>query len=383
VSRAASRPAALPFPRSREGSPGVFVSTAFVDLQNLTKSYNGVPALKGVSLQVNRNEFVSLLGHSGCGKTTTLRIILGFLECDSGSITIDGRDMTNVPPRHRGMGMVFQSYALWPHMTVFENVAFGLRVRKLSEAEIHTRVMAAIDRLQLTGLDQRTPRELSGGQQQRVALARALVIRPPLLLLDEPLSNLDRQLREDMRLELKHLQKSLAQTTIYVTHDQEEALSLSDRVVVMNAGLIEQVGTPHEVYYRPQSEFVARFIGKASFLPVQIEQLENDGRNALRLTSGQSLSVADLRQAKPFAAGTSAIMAVRPEEIVVAEGVATDTITAKISEYLFLGNVFRYQLVLPDGTDIFLDSRAALSAAADGTVNLRILGGCLVERAHA
>ena len=212
------------------------MSDAFVSVRNLEKRYGAVRVLKGVSLDIKRNEFVSLLGHSGCGKTTTLRIVLGFLKADSGSIHIDGNDMTNVSPRHRGIGMVFQSYALWPHMNVFENVAFGLRVRKVPETEIMTRVGAAIERLHLGGLAQRTPRELSGGQQQRVALARALVINPPLLLLDEPLSNLDRQLREDMRLELKHLQRSIAQTTIYVTHDQDEALSLSDQVVVMNLG---------------------------------------------------------------------------------------------------------------------------------------------------
>jgi ABC-type Fe3+/spermidine/putrescine transport system ATPase subunit len=359
------------------------MTDAFVDVRDLTKSYGAVPVLKGVSMQIARNEFVSLLGHSGCGKTTTLRIILGFLQADSGAIRIDGQDVTQVSPRHRNIGMVFQSYALWPHMSVFENVAFGLRVRKVDEAEIRARVMAVIERLHLGGMHERTPRELSGGQQQRVALARALVIRPPLLLLDEPLSNLDRQLREDMRLELKHLQKSFAQTTIYVTHDQEEALSLSDRVVVMNAGRIEQIGAPGDIYFRPRTEFVARFIGKATFLDIVVERLGAGGENRVRLKSGESLAIPDLRLSEPFAVGDAAILAVRPEEVTLAAPTDASAIQARVSEFLFLGNVHRYQLALADGTDVFLDTRTALPATRDGAVALRLLGGSLVRKGSA
>jgi putative spermidine/putrescine transport system ATP-binding protein len=357
------------------------MSDAFVSVRNLEKRYGAVRVLKGVSLDIKRNEFVSLLGHSGCGKTTTLRIVLGFLKADSGSIHIDGNDMTNVSPRHRGIGMVFQSYALWPHMSVFENVAFGLRVRKVPEAEIATRVTAAIERLHLGGLAQRTPRELSGGQQQRVALARALVINPPLLLLDEPLSNLDRQLREDMRLELKHLQRSIAQTTIYVTHDQDEALSLSDRVVVMNLGQIEQHGTPHDIYFEPRTEFVARFIGKATFLDVALDGADAGGVARLRTTDGMEVSVPKLRRIDAFSRGDRALLAVRPEEVSLASPGEPGALRARIVEFLFLGNVYRYQLALDNGSDVFLDSRTPLEGGE--FAHVRFAGGCLVPKRAA
>jgi putative spermidine/putrescine transport system ATP-binding protein len=357
------------------------MSDAFVSVRNLEKRYGAVRVLKGVSLDIKRNEFVSLLGHSGCGKTTTLRIVLGFLKADSGSIHIDGNDMTNVSPRHRGIGMVFQSYALWPHMSVFENVAFGLRVRKVPEAEIATRVTSAIDRLHLGGLAQRTPRELSGGQQQRVALARALVINPPLLLLDEPLSNLDRQLREDMRLELKHLQRSIAQTTIYVTHDQDEALSLSDRVVVMNLGQIEQHGTPHEIYFEPRTEFVARFIGKATFLDVALDGADASGVARLRTADGMEVSVPKLRRIDAFSRGDRALLAVRPEEVSLASPGEPGALRARIVEFLFLGNVYRYQLALDNGSDVFFDSRTPLEGSE--FAHVRFAGGCLVPKRAA
>ena len=355
------------------------MSEAFVSIRNLEKRYGTVRVLKGVSLDIKRNQFVSLLGHSGCGKTTTLRIVLGFLKADSGSVQIDGKDMTNVSPRHRGIGMVFQSYALWPHMNVFENVAFGLRVRKVPEAEIMTRVGAAIERLHLGGLAQRTPRELSGGQQQRVALARALVINPPLLLLDEPLSNLDRQLREDMRLELKHLQRSIAQTTIYVTHDQDEALSLSDQVVVMNLGQIEQHGTPHEIYFEPRTEFVARFIGKATFLDTVLDGANADGVARLRMADGIEVHVSRLRRRDAIARGGRALLAVRPEEVSLVLPGEAGAMRARIVEFLFLGNVYRYQLVLDNGSDVFLDSRIPLEGSE--FAHVRFDGGCLVPKA--
>lgn len=357
------------------------MSDAFVSIRGLEKNYGPVRVLKGVSLDIGRNQFVSLLGHSGCGKTTTLRIILGFLRADGGSIHIDGQDMTDVPPRNRGIGMVFQSYALWPHMSVFENVAFGLRVRKVAEPEIASRVGEVIGRLHLGGLEQRSPRELSGGQQQRVALARALVIRPPLLLLDEPLSNLDRQLREDMRLELKRLQRSISQTTIYVTHDQDEALSLSDKVVVMNVGQIEQVGTPHEIYFEPATEFVARFIGKATFLTVTPERFEGTHGAQFRMQDGTQIPVPHIRGTDRARSGAQMLLAVRPEEVTLAREEEPGAMRARIVEFLFLGNVYRYQLVLNNGSEVFLDSRSELTGGKD--VHVRFNGGCLVSQGTA
>lgn len=357
------------------------MSDAFVSVRNLQKQYGTVRVLKGISLDIGRNEFVSLLGHSGCGKTTTLRIILGFLRADSGAICIDGQDVTDVPPRNRGIGMVFQSYALWPHMSVFENVAFGLRVRKVPEPEIAARVNAMIERLHLGSLEQRSPRELSGGQQQRVALARALVINPPLLLLDEPLSNLDRQLREDMRLELKRLQRSISQTTIYVTHDQDEALSLSDKVVVMNLGQIEQVGTPHQIYFEPATEFVARFIGKATFLHVTPESVGGPQGAHFRTQDGTQIVVHRVRAVGRVPPAAEVLLAVRPEEVSLAQKGEAGAMRARLVEFLFLGNVYRYQLALENGSEVFLDSRSEIAGSEH--IWVRFNGGCLVPKGMA
>lgn len=354
---------------------------ADVQLRELTKSYGATVALRDVSLDARENEFVSLLGPSGCGKTTTLRIILGFILPDTGTIHIGGEDMTAVPPMRRGIGMVFQNYALWPHMTVFENIAYGLRVRRVPQSEVRQRVSEMLERVQLLGLEERYPAQLSGGQQQRVALARALVIRPSVLLLDEPLSNLDRKLRDDMRLELKQLHKTFRQTTIYVTHDQEEALSLSDRVVVMNSGRIEQVGTPREIYHSPTAPFVARFIGKASFLPVTIRHPDALGRSVLVMRDGTAVHVAALRGGERFRAGQQAVLVVRPEEMAVVpshQAPRDGTLIARIREHLFLGEVLRYQADLRDGSEVFVDSRQPLAPDSEGCVGLRIQSGCLI-----
>ncbi len=237
-----------------------------VILDHLVKDYGSSRAVNDVSFVANDGEFISLLGPSGCGKTTTLRAIAGFVEVTSGRILFGDRDVTHQPPNRRNTGMVFQGFALFPHLTVAENVAYGLQMRKLPKPEIAQRVKAVLDRVQLGKFGERLPKQLSGGQQQRVALARALVINPDVLLLDEPLSALDAKLRHEVRQQIRLLQQSLGFTTIFVTHDQEEALSLSDRLVVMNNGAVEQIGSPADLYEQPSTVFVADFIGRCNFL---------------------------------------------------------------------------------------------------------------------
>jgi putative spermidine/putrescine transport system ATP-binding protein len=241
--------------------------SASLRLEAVAKSFDGVVnAVDNVSLEIGPGEFFSLLGPSGCGKTTTLRLIAGFEALDHGRIFVGQHDITYVPVHQRDMSMVFQSYALFPHRTVAENVAFGLRMRRMGRQEIARRVREALQLVALTGLEGRRPAQLSGGQQQRVALARAIVVRPPVLLCDEPLGALDRKLRQQMQFELKQLQKELGVTLVFVTHDQEEALAMSDRIAVMNAGRIEQIGTPAEIYDRPASRYVADFIGEINLI---------------------------------------------------------------------------------------------------------------------
>jgi putative spermidine/putrescine transport system ATP-binding protein len=243
------------------------LTSATIRLDNVTKTFDGrVVAVDGVTLDIAAGEFFSLLGPSGCGKTTSLRMIAGFERPDSGRVHVADRDITDRPVHKRDMGMVFQSYALFPHRTVAENVAFGLRMRDVPKPEIERRVTAALAQVALTGLEARKPGQLSGGQQQRVALARALVVEPPVLLCDEPLGALDRKLRQQMQFELKELQKRLGVTLVFVTHDQEEALAMSDRIAVMNNGRVEQVGAPTEIYERPRTRFVADFIGEINIL---------------------------------------------------------------------------------------------------------------------
>src|SRR5688572_29063024 len=238
---------------------------AFVELVGLTKRYGSIAVVNAIDLAIDKGKLVCLLGPSGCGKTTTLRLIAGFIVPDDGEIQVGGKRMSapgaSVPPEARNMSMIFQSYALWPHMTVFENVAYGLRLRRLSRDEIRTRVETILAATKLSALAERYPGELSGGQQQRVSLARALVVKPETLLLDEPLSNLDANLREEMRFEVRRLHDEYRYTTVYVTHDQAEAMTTADVIVVMNQGVIEQAGTPEDIYQRPRTEFVARFIG--------------------------------------------------------------------------------------------------------------------------
>ena len=241
-------------------------STPAVLLKNVSKSFGDVLAVQSTSLQIMQNEFFSILGPSGCGKTTLMRLIAGFESATSGSIELSGQDVTKIPTRKRDLNMLFQNYALFPHLSVFENVAFELRVRKVSREEIQKRVHDVLNLVQMQGLEKRLPDQLSGGQKQRVALARAIVGKPSVVLLDEPLGALDKQLRKDMQFELKRLQREVGCTFVYVTHDQEEALSMSDRIAVMRLGEIHQIGTPQEIYNNPQTKFVATFIGDCNLL---------------------------------------------------------------------------------------------------------------------
>ena len=250
----------------------------YLTLENITKVFpprggaGEVTAVHDVNLDIEKGELVTLLGPSGCGKTTTLRMIAGFEFPTSGNIILDGQEINSLPPHKREMSMVFQSYAIFPHLTVFENIAYGLNVQRLSKSVIKERVNKVLDLVHLEGYGDRAPTQLSGGQQQRVALARALIMEPKVLLMDEPLSNLDAKLREEMRTEIRRIQKELNITSVYVTHDQIEAMTLSDRIVVMNQGIIEQIGTPVEIYRFPNSRFVADFIGRANFVPGEVQE---------------------------------------------------------------------------------------------------------------
>lgn len=287
---------------------------ASVELRSLTKTYAGAIAVDNLSLQVHPGEFLSLLGPSGCGKTTTLRMIGGFEFPDDGSIQISGRNVENLPPHKRPVNTVFQAYALFPHMKVADNVAYGLRRSGVSKSDMAQRVSRALDMVRMTAYASRKPAQLSGGQQQRIALARALVNRPAVLLLDEPMSALDRKLREEMQVELKLLQRELGTTFVFVTHDQEEALSMSDRVAVMKDGRIEQIGTASQVYDAPESAFVAGFIGRQNSFPATISSFDSAGVSVR--TAGLSLySSRPVKGEQPASAGAEVTAAIRPESI--------------------------------------------------------------------
>ncbi len=291
-----------------------------ISLVGVTKRFGDVVAVNGISLDVYAGEFLTLLGPSGCGKTTTMRMIAGFEDPDEGRILLQGRDIVGVPPNRREVNMVFQAYALFPHMTVEQNVAYGLKLRKVPKEERRRRVGEMLEIVGLAGFERRRPSQLSGGQQQRVALARALVNRPAALLLDEPLGALDVKLRKHMQLELKRIQHELGTTFVYVTHDQDEALSMSDRIAVMNQGSIEQVGDPRTIYERPETPFVADFVGVLNALEVRIDGVE-DGVGEMRLPDGQRVRV----PLEPgHAPGERLVVAVRPERVRLERGVRGD-----------------------------------------------------------
>jgi len=308
---------------------------AAVELNNVSKNYGDTVAVRELSLRIAQGEFVALLGPSGCGKTTTLQMIAGFVESTAGDILVGGQSMRGIPPHKRNIGVVFQSYALFPHLSVFDNVAFGLRMRNVGHAEIAKRVARALDLVQLGTLDQRYPKALSGGQQQRVALARALVIEPSVLLLDEPLSNLDANLREQMRFEIREIQKRIGITTVFVTHDQNEAMAAADRLVVMSKGGIRQVGTAQEIYEAPVDLFVAEFIGQANLLRGTI--IANSSAQATLAIAAAGEVIVPNRDR--IATGRSAALALRPEDLQLASvpQPGRNNLAGRITRVAYLG----------------------------------------------
>ena len=332
----------------REGKIAVRVDGA-------TKRFGSVVALKKTSFSVEQGTFMTLLGPSGCGKTTLLNLISGFAEPNSGEIYLDGKRITDIPPHRRNVGMVFQNYALFPHMSVMQNVGYGLRMRRKPRAEIGQRVARALEIVKLTGFEHRRPRELSGGQQQRVALARAIVIDPLVLLLDEPLSALDKNLRASMQLELKDIQTRLGITTIFVTHDQGEALSLSDRILVMAEGETRQIGTPEEIYRNPQDSFVASFIGDINLMVAHVERVDA-GTAFLKLNGGEIRVPAERLSKSP--PGTVFDVFVRPEHIDITVADKESSITGTVEHHIYQGG--------------HIDMYVSTPASVSGNLHLRL-----------
>ncbi len=346
---------------------------ASITISNLTKSYTAdanAAAVRDLDIAVPGNCFLTLLGPSGCGKTTTLRLIAGYLKPDAGEIRVGEKLVSSpagvVAPESRGMGMVFQNYAVWPHMSVFDNVAFGLKLRKLSNADINTRVGAMLNLVNLSGYESRYPNELSGGQQQRVALARSLVVEPDILLLDEPLSNLDAKLRERMRSELKQLQRRTGITFVYVTHDQAEALALSDQIAVMHGGRLQQLGTPQEDYETPSNRIVADFMGLTNILSGKVETTT---QGEMRIAAaGLTLIV---NTPTIYTPGAPVDIVVRPENIRLTQAVPSDQ-APRITDRVFLGNLTEYNVTLPGGEILRVEAHPSQRLSPGDAVAIEI-----------
>ncbi len=341
-----------------------------VEIVELSKNYGDTVALTPTNLRVEEGEFFSLLGPSGCGKTTTLRMIAGFVRPTTGAILIGGTDLTFMPPEKRGIGIVFQNYAIFPHMNVFDNIAFGLKLRKTPAPEIAKRVAAALDQVGLAGYERRYQRELSGGEQQRVALARVLITEPKILLLDEPLSALDKKLREEMKYWIKELQRELRITTLYVTHDQGEALTMSDRIAVMNKGAVAQIGAPQDIYEHPASRFVTEFIGESNILNAKVESIDAaDCRLAIGRHHVNAMGQGGI------AAGAQVALVIRPERVLIgaeaqtaaAADAAVNRITARVIDHTYQGAFIRYRLDI-DGQTLVAETpnRTDRAVLADG-----------------
>lgn len=320
---------------------------SFLKLTNISKIYGAAKAVEDFNLDVEKGEFVSFLGPSGCGKTTTLRMIAGFELPTTGEITLDGEDITYKAPNQRNVGMVFQSYALFPNLTIGQNIGFGLQIRKFPKNEINERIDEMLELVHLEAHKNKYPYQLSGGQQQRIALSRALAIKPRVLLLDEPLSALDAKIRVELRLEIRRIQQALGITTIYVTHDQEEALLISDRIVVMSQGRIEQIGTPDKIYNYPSNEFVAQFVGQLNLLPVTSVNLET----GTCLLAGQPVK---FEHTPGRVISSSPRLAIRPEELQLGTGAGRNAVNGRVESVLFLGPVVRLRVNL--GQDINLSA---------------------------
>jgi putative spermidine/putrescine transport system ATP-binding protein len=333
---------------------------AFVAFEHVQKSYDGVSlVVKDLNLSIGKGEFLTMLGPSGSGKTTCLMMLAGFETATHGRIMLDGVNINEVPPHKRGIGMVFQNYALFPHMTVGENLSFPLEVRGMGKSEREAKIMRALNMVQMGKFVNRRPAQLSGGQQQRIALARALVFDPSLVLMDEPLGALDKQLREHMQFEIKHLHESLGITVVYVTHDQGEALTMSDRVAVFNDGRIQQLAPPSDLYERPDNSFVAQFIGENNKLPGTIESLEG-GKCTVRLETGE---VIDATPVNVTEVGAKTLVSIRPERVEFKPEMmpaGAHTIDAEVMEFIYMGDLFRTRLKVAGSEDFVIKSRNTL-----------------------
>lgn len=330
---------------------------AFVEFQRVQKSYDGETlVVKDLNLAMPKGEFLTMLGPSGSGKTTCLMMLAGFETATHGEILLDGKPINNIPPHKRGIGMVFQNYALFPHMTVAENLSFPLEVRKISRSEREEKVQRALDMVQMGAFSSRRPAQLSGGQQQRIALARALVFDPVLVLMDEPLGALDKQLREHMQFEIKHLHERLGITVVYVTHDQGEALTMSDRIAVFNDGRIQQLAPPAQLYEKPENSFVAGFIGENNALPGTIEQLEGD-RALVKLANGELI---DATPVNVGGTGQATMVSIRPERVEFKPEMmppGAHTVEAEVLEVIYMGDIFRTRMRVAGSDDFVMKSR--------------------------